>query len=163
LLPEPGEEGVALRMTKPPVISPALTLALFGPMQILVQGQPLPPLRSRQSLWLLALLTLRHPSPVEREWLAGTLWPDSEQSQAFRNLRVVLSELRSALGAESWCLESPNRHTLSLDLTGAEVDVRTFDAAHLSGERSALEQAVTLYRGPLLEGCNINSARTLVV
>jgi predicted ATPase/DNA-binding SARP family transcriptional activator/Tfp pilus assembly protein PilF len=152
-LPEPGEEGATPLMTVPAAISSALTLALFGPMQVLVQGEPLPRLRSRQSLWLLALLTLRHPRPVEREWLAGTLWPDSEQSQAFRNLRVALSELRSALGAERRRLQSPNRHTLSLDLTGAEVDVRTFDAAILSGERSALEQAVALYRGPLLEGC----------
>lgn len=141
-------------MPAPDTPAPALTLALFGPMQVLVQDQPLPHLRSRQSLWLLALLSLRHPRPVEREWLAGTLWPDSDQSQAFRNLRVVLSELRSALGAESWRLQSPSRHTLSLDLTGAEVDVRTFDAAVVSGQPSALVQAIALYRGPLLEGCH---------
>jgi predicted ATPase/DNA-binding SARP family transcriptional activator/Tfp pilus assembly protein PilF len=137
----------------PGIIPPALTLALFGPMQVRVQGRPLPHLRSRQSLWLLALLTLRHSRPVEREWLAGTLWPDSDQRRAFRNLRVVLSELRKALGAQSLRLQSPDRHTLSLDITGAEVDVHAFDTAVLSGKRAELAQAVTLYRGPLLEGC----------
>jgi predicted ATPase/DNA-binding SARP family transcriptional activator len=148
-----GEEGTVTLMTPPETIFSALTISLFGPMQVLVQGQPLPHLRSRQSLWLLALLTLRHDRPVEREWLAGTLWPDSDQSRGLRNLRIVLSELRKALGSESQRLQSPDRHTLSLDLAGAPVDVRTFDAAILSQKRSALTQAVTLYRGPLLEGC----------
>jgi predicted ATPase/DNA-binding SARP family transcriptional activator len=147
-------KGAAPLMTVPAAISPALTLALFGPMQVLVQGQPLPRLRSRKPLWLLALLTLRHPRPVEREWLAGTLWPDSEQRHAFANLRVALSELRSALGAESRRLRSSDRHTLALDLTDAEVDILRFDAAIRSGTLSALEQAVALYRGPLLEDCH---------
>src|SRR5262245_57962621 len=120
-------------MTTPDTHSPALSIALFGHMQVLVQGQPLPHMRSRKPLWLLALLILRHPRPVEREWLAGTLWPDSDQSQAFANLRVVLSELRKALGTENWRLQSPDWHTLSLDLNGSEVDVRTFDAAVQAG------------------------------
>src|SRR5262245_17663437 len=132
-------------MTAATTISPALTIALLGPMQVLVHGQPLPQMRSRKPLWVMALLVLRHPRPVEREWLAGTLWPDSEQSRAFSNLRGVLSELRSALGAEGQRLQSPNRHTLSLDLAGAEVDVRAFDTALVSGEHSAIEQAVALY------------------
>jgi DNA-binding SARP family transcriptional activator len=69
----------------------ALSLTLLGPMQVWVHGQSLPPLRSRKPLWLLALLTLRPNRPVAREWLAGTLWPDTHQSQAFANLRTVLT------------------------------------------------------------------------
>lgn len=131
-----------------------LRITLFGPMQTRAQGEPLPPLRSRKSLYLLALLTLRHNRPVEREWLAGTLWPDVDQSQSFANLRPALSALRDALGAERSRLESPNRRTLLLNLAdGAEADVADFDAAIANGELSALERAVALYRGPLLEGC----------
>ena len=131
-----------------------LRITLFGPMQALVRGKPLPPLRSRKSLYLLALLALRHNCPVEREWLAGTLWPDVDQSQSFANLRPALSALREALGEESHRLESPNRRTLMLNLTsGAEADVATFDAAIANGQLAALEQALALYRGPLLEGC----------
>jgi predicted ATPase/DNA-binding SARP family transcriptional activator len=140
-------------MTTSANVSDALTLTLFGPMQALVQGQPLPHLRSRKTLWLLALLTLRHDRPVEREWLAGTLWPDVDQSQAFANLRPIVSELRRALGSQGARLQSPDRHTLLLELAGAEADVLTFDAAMKSRKPSALEQAVALYRGPLLEGC----------
>src|SRR5262245_46843855 len=73
--------------------SDALTITLFGPMQVLTEGLPLPPLRSRKALWLLALLTLRHDRPVEREWLTGTLWPDVDQRQAFANLSPIVSEL----------------------------------------------------------------------
>jgi predicted ATPase/DNA-binding SARP family transcriptional activator/Tfp pilus assembly protein PilF len=133
-----------------------LTLTLFGPMQARVQGQLLPPMRSRKGLWLLALLTLRHDRPVEREWLAGTLWPEMDQSQSNANLRGVLSDLRRALGSQHPRLMSLGRHTLLLELATPEVDVDvlTFDAAVKSGKRANLERAVALYRGPLLEGCN---------
>ena len=130
-----------------------LTLTLFGPMQVSLQGQTLPRLRSRKTQWLLALLVLRHNRPVEREWLAGTLWPDSDQEQAFANLRPVLSDLRQVLGEESSRLLSPNRHTLQLNLTDADVDVLAFDAEMAAGSLPSLERAAVLYRGPLLEGC----------
>lgn len=130
-----------------------LTIRLFGPLFVLVEGWPLPHLRSRKAQWLLALLTLRHGRPVEREWLAGTLWPDMDQSQAFDNLRPVLSELRKALGSEGERLQSPNRHALILDLAGTDVDVLAFDAAIASKTPLALERAAALYKGPLLEGC----------
>jgi len=141
-------------MEEPP--SPGLIVTLFGPIEVWVQGNRLPPLRSRKALSLLALLTLRHGRPVEREWLAGTLWPDSDQSQCFANLRFTLSILRSALGPEAERLQAPNRRTLLLDYTGARVDLLDFDTAIARGEKGdlpALEHAVALYRGPFLEGC----------
>jgi predicted ATPase/DNA-binding SARP family transcriptional activator len=106
-------------------------------------------------LWLLALLALRspaggEPAPVEREWLLGLLWPESLGSQPLRN---CLTELRRALGEEAYRLRSPTPYTLSLDLTGACVDLLTFDTALRRGDPCALEEAVALYRGPLLEGC----------
>jgi predicted ATPase/DNA-binding SARP family transcriptional activator len=130
-----------------------LTLTLFGPMQAKMQGQPLPSMRSRKGLWLLALLTLRRDRPMERERLAGTLWPDSDRTLAFTNLRKTMSELRNSLGDQSGRLQAPDRNGLWLDLVGADVDVLQFDAAIKSGKLTDLEQAVALYSGPLLEGC----------
>ncbi|MBC7804565.1 MAG: tetratricopeptide repeat protein [Akkermansiaceae bacterium] len=130
-----------------------LTITLFGPLSVLVQGQPIPHLRSRKAQWMLALLTLRHGRPVKREWLAGTLWPDVDQTQAFAALRPALSELRKALGEEGTRLQSPSRHFLLLDLAGADVDVATFDTALARKTTDGLEKAVSLYRGQLLEGC----------
>jgi predicted ATPase/DNA-binding SARP family transcriptional activator len=135
-------------------ISTPLTITLFGPMRVLVEGHPLPRLRSRKALWLLALLALRAGRPVEREWLAGTLWPDIDQGRAATNLRVVLSELRRALGSEGGRLQSPGRHTLLLDLVGADVDLCKFDTAMVSRDQEVLKEAVALYQGPLLEGCS---------
>jgi len=141
-------------MEEPETSFAALTIRLFGPMQVLVHGQPLPALRSRKVLWLLALLTLRQNRPVEREWLAATLWPDLDQPQAYANLRPLLTELRKALGSEAERLQSPNRHTLVLELMGADVDVHTFDAAIDNQNLQELASAAALYHGPLLEGCN---------
>ncbi|BDI28535.1 hypothetical protein CCAX7_005860 [Capsulimonas corticalis] len=130
-----------------------LTLTLFGPMQILVGGQPIVRLRSRKTLWLLALLVLRGGRPVERVWLAETLWPDIDPTRSLSSLRAILSDLRAALGAEGARLRSTSGNTLSLDIAGAEIDVLAFDAAVASGKIPALERAVALYQGTLLEGC----------
>lgn len=130
-----------------------LAIRLLGPFDVRVNGGLLPRLRSRKGLWLLALLTLRHGREVERAWLAGTLWPDSPESQAYASLRQSLTDLRRALGAAAEHLSSPTPHTLLLELAGTEVDVVEFDAAITQGNPPALERAVGLYRGPLLEGC----------
>ncbi|MCW3052575.1 MAG: hypothetical protein JWN14_1745 [Chthonomonadales bacterium] len=140
-------------MSTPETASSALRITFFGPAHVQVEGAPMSSLRSRKGLWLLALLTLRHDRPVERDWLAGTLWPDMDQSQAFANLRPILSELRRALQGEGVRLQSPDRQTLLLDLMGAEADVAAFDAAVTSKRLSDLALAVALYQGPLLEGC----------
>jgi predicted ATPase/DNA-binding SARP family transcriptional activator len=131
----------------------SFSLALFGPFEVRVQGMPLPRLHSRKVTWLLALLALRQGKPVERDWLVGTLWPDSIESQALAYLRQSLTELRGALSTEAARLQSPTRHTLALDLSGATVDLLTFDTAVQQGDLLSLARAVEVYRGPLLEGC----------
>lgn len=130
-----------------------LIVRLFGPMQVLVLGRPITRLRSRKSLWLLALLALRGGRPVEREWLAETLWPDADMEQALAGLRTVLSELRQALGGANGQIQIPSRHTIKLELGGVEIDVLAFDAAISAKTLPSLERAAALYRGPLLEGC----------
>src|ERR1043166_5227397 len=95
VVPIPGSPG-AERMDPPP-----LTVRFFGPLRVMVRGEPLPRVRTRSVEWLFALLVLRHGRAVPRAWLAGTLWPDSEESQALTNLRNNLLHLRQALGSES--------------------------------------------------------------
>src|SRR4051794_39591252 len=106
-----------------------LTIRLFGPLQVSLRGEPMPRVRTRSVEWLLALLVLRLGRSVSRSWLAGTLWPDSEQTQALQNLRNALLSLRKALGSEGERIYSPTRDTLALNLEGAEVDMLRFDAA----------------------------------
>ncbi|HZT43605.1 MAG TPA: tetratricopeptide repeat protein [Chthonomonadaceae bacterium] len=137
-----------------PSICP-LVIRLFGPFDVRLHGKLLPYLRTRKGQWLLALLALRHDRPVDRDWLAGTLWPESPASQALYNLRRSLSDLRRALGSEGARLASPTARTICLSLTDARTDVSLFDAAIARGDAASLEEAVSLYRGPLLEGCTL--------
>jgi DNA-binding SARP family transcriptional activator len=130
-----------------------LSIRLFGPFEVRVSGQPLHRLRFRKSPAVLALLVLRQGGEVERDWLAGLLWPDSAPSSSLHSLRNCLTDLRSALGPEASRLRSPTSRTLALDLAGVSVDVLAFDAALARADPDSLEAAVTLYRGPLLEGC----------
>lgn len=137
--------------TADPPVPPSLQIRLLGPFSVRVQHRPLPPLRTRKHAWLLALLILRYNRPVDRLWLASTLWPDSEEAEARKNLRNTLYELRRALGDQAVRLQSPTGVTLSLDLSGVEVDLLAFDAALTKGDSPEL--MVRLYGGPLLEGC----------
>lgn len=133
-----------------------LVLRLFGPFDMRLKGAPLPALRTRKHQWLLALLALRHDRQVDRDWLAGTLWPESPASQALYNLRRCLSELRRALGAEGERLSASAARSISLTLANATVDVPAFDAAIARGDTASLEEAISLYQGPLLEGCTLD-------
>jgi predicted ATPase/DNA-binding SARP family transcriptional activator len=99
---------------------------------------------------------LRHDREVERGWLAGTLWPESDGTTALTYLRQSLTDLRHALGEASPLLLSPSPRTLRLDIgntsDGAELDLVSFARYLKRGDTGSLEQAVALYRGPLLEG-----------
>lgn len=130
-----------------------LRIELFGPMRVTVAGRPPGKMRSRKGQWLLALLTLRANREIERPWLSGTLWPESEERQALYNLRENLSELRRAMGPAADRLTSPTQHTLFFDLQEQEADVLQFDRLVACTGEESLRQSDALYRGPLLEGC----------
>lgn len=130
-----------------------LEIRLFGAFDVQINGSPLPPLRSRKGQWLLALMVLRNGREVERSWLAGTLWVDSSETQGFSSLRRSLTDLRQAMGDAATYLSSPTTHTLLLDLTNAFADIVEFDKNIKKGDRQSLEEAVSLYKGDLLEGC----------
>lgn len=133
--------------------APRLHIRLFGAFEVRVNGVPIPQLRSRKVQWLLALLVLRHDQPLDRTWLAGTLWPDSTHAQSLYNLRQSLSNLRQTLAEAGPCLQPTQVNALTMDVSGAEVDVLAFDAGIADGQIASLQRAVALYRGPLLEGC----------
>jgi predicted ATPase/DNA-binding SARP family transcriptional activator len=136
-----------------------LSIHLLGAFEVRVRGAAMRSGRTRSVDWLLALLVLRqgrgYPQGgwISRSWLAGTFWPESREAQALSNLRRNLMDLREALGPEADRLRTPNRATLGFDLTGADVDVVRFDGALAAGDEGSLQEAVALYRGPLLEGC----------
>ena len=114
----------------------------------------MPRLKTRKGLWLLALLALRHDRDVDRNWLAGTLWPDAEEATALNYLRQTLTDLRKALGpALYWLRSLTASRSLCLELEDGECDVARFDTLIAQGKPEAYEEAVELYSGALLEGC----------
>jgi predicted ATPase len=133
--------------------SSGLTIRLFGSFEAHRRGARLRRLRTRKGEGLLALLVLRAGHPVARDWLAATLWPDSAPAAALANLRSSLMDLREALGDEAKLRLRPGRSSLALDASETEVDLLAFDAAIARDDTDSLQQAIALYRGPLLESC----------
>ena len=131
-----------------------LHIRLFGGVDLTFKGLPLRPTRSRTETWLLAVLLLRTNRSVGRAWLAGVFWPESRETQALGNLRRSLSNLRQALGEESYRLVSPTPQTIAFDLADAFCDVTAFDNALARKDNASLHRAVELYRGPLLPDCD---------
>src|SRR5690349_1460435 len=130
-----------------------LDIRLLGPFDARVGSAPLPHLRTRKGQHILAILALRVGREVQREWLAANLWPDSEPEKCYYNLRRTLSDLRSAMGTASRFISSPTPHSLRLDVDDlVSVDAHRFENLVRNDDEKSLEQAVTLYRGPLLEG-----------
>jgi DNA-binding SARP family transcriptional activator len=136
-----------------------LCIQLFGALAVQVAGQPVSGLSIRKAHWVLALLVLRAGKEVQRAGLAETLWPEAavyegDLVKGLDSLRQSVAHLRKSLGPEAGRLRTPTPRTLLLNLAGAEVDVLAFDKlVQRSEDRAALEEAVLLYAGPLLDGC----------
>src|SRR5690606_37487316 len=103
-----------------------------------------------------AYLAVEADRPHTRERLAALLWPEQPEQNARQNLRWALNTLRRAIGDAD---ASPpylliSRETLQLNLASAiVVDVAQFRAGCATfDDVEALQRAVELYRGDLLDG-----------
>ena len=147
----------AVGADSPPL--PKFSIRMFGGLAISVQGEPLPICHSRAEHLLLALLTLKQiavaePVAVARESLFSALYPTNDNAaQAGQNLRSLLAALRKTLGAEAGRLPARGVRALSLDLADAYIDVAAFDALAAQNDAAQLQQALSLYCGPLLPEC----------
>ena len=119
----------------------SMQICLLGKTEVSIAGVPLA-FRGKSGLWLLGLLALRANTPVERDWLAGILWPDSAPDTGRANLRRTLTDVRRALGEAASCLEAPTPQTLLLRLEQGEADVLLFRAGN-----------VNAYGGDLMPSC----------
>ena len=132
--------------------SPSLQIRCFGPFRAEINGLLLPSLHSKKERLLLAYMTLRYDREVERNEVAGALWPDSLEEQARFNLRQTLSSLRKALGPAAVRLESPSKQALRLHISAEEADIVACDLAARRMDDASLETLASLYSSPLLEG-----------
>lgn len=128
-----------------------LTIRLFGPPSFAFDGVPWR-FGAPRCLPLLTYLALRR-EPVPRATAAAALWPDDLDEDARANLRRHLHHLRRALPPNDdggWFVDADGRVGWN-DAAPARIDVVTF----LKGiaEPALRPEAVALYEGDLLEGC----------
>lgn len=139
-------------------------MRFLGPFEVRLDGGPALAFPYDKVRALLAYLALE-PGEHPREALAQLLWPDLEAEQARANLRRCVFDLRRCLGpaGSDWIGGGPR----ALRLNGPalmQLDVARFErnptAVLISPEELAqqLEQQLTLYRGPLLNGLNLPDA-----
>ena len=132
-----------------------LEFRVLGPLEVLEGGQPLPLGGPRQRA-LLALLLLRANEVVSSDVLLDELWPTEPPLAGRAALRVRVSQLRKALGADVVVTRPPG---YMLAAAPDRLDLHRFQrlaeqAAAEPPERAAelLREALALWRGqPLAE------------
>ncbi len=142
---------------------PVLHIHLLGEFRLRATDISVTTLDQERLQALLAYLLLQRATPQSRQQLAFQLWPDSTEAQARINLRTLIHRLRQALPHADafvridaqmvqWRSDSP----CTLDVDAFEQALARVAQAGQRGDqtaaRSALQEAVDLYRGDLLPG-----------
>lgn len=116
----------------------SLHARLLGPMMVTLRGERIDIASSRRTRNVLAYLLLHRRSPVPRDVLMDTFWPDASQAAATNSLHVALSGVRRALAA-AWSgpviVRQPGGYRLAKDLA-VWVDVEEFERLCRDGRRA---------------------------
>jgi TolB-like protein/DNA-binding SARP family transcriptional activator len=131
---------------------PGFRLKLLGGFELRSASGAAIALAARKPALLLAYLALRPAQPHGREALAGLFWGDSDEVQARNSLRQALAVLRQHLRSGDGVLVTPEAETVAVVGDALTTDVAELERALKLGTREALEQAVALCDGELLEG-----------
>jgi len=134
-----------------------LSIRLLGAPEVQIAEAPLA-LNNQKARALLYYLAATG-QPHTRDHLATLLWSESLESNALHSLRSSLYHIRQALhtkGADEVLISAGERISLKLDEYAC--DVTSFRRLLAEGSESALAQAVSLYRGPLLQGFTLAEA-----
>jgi len=130
-----------------------LGLRLLGGFLLQADARPRA-LPARKAQALLAYLAVRAGRAHARETLTGLLWGDVGERQARQSLRQTMVRLRRALAGSPRALVAQG-DTVTLNPGALDVDVAAFERLVKRGTPEALESAVALYHGPLLDGVNV--------
>lgn len=143
-----GYTSVGGRMGGPGV----LRVHLFGSLRADVDGIPLPMRVPPKTAPMWAYLLLHRDRPSLRDTLAFTLWPDESEIEARTSLRRHIYQLLHALppadADRPWLLLGHDTVQWNPD-SPYWLDLAEFDRLRASDQ--ALDAAVELYRGDLLE------------
>lgn len=133
-----------------------LEIRMLGQYSIQRGGIPVE-VQSRPAQALLAYLSVNANTPIRREKLAGMFWPETSDSDARRNLRVVLHGLRRDLqddGRKGGQFIQSDRQTIALD-TSNDCWIDTLELETLQRQTKntdRLTEQLPIYAGELLPG-----------
>ncbi len=130
-----------------------LSLKLLGGFLLRADDRPRA-LPARKAQALLAYLAVRAGRAHARETLTGLLWADVGERQARQSLRQTMVRLRRVLAANPRALLAQG-DTVTLTPAALDLDVSAFERLVRRGTPEALESAVALYQGPLLDGVHV--------
>ncbi|MGH6939536.1 BTAD domain-containing putative transcriptional regulator [Hypericibacter sp.] len=130
-------------------------LTLLGGFEVrLASGTPVD-LTGQKERALLAFLSLTAGVEHSRDKLASLLWSDRSDAQARDSLKHAVTRLRQCLPPAEPPAILADRNMVRLDPSAVGTDVGAFERLASEGTTDALERAVALYRGDLLEGISI--------
>src|SRR5574339_758116 len=131
-----------------------LQIRLLGQFDVRLDGKRIV-ISSRAGQSLLAYLAMTAGTPHRREKLAGTLWPDSSEENARKNLRQELWRIRKAIPAQN--LPEADAYLIADEYTltfNRDADY-WLDVSLLENsdpDIQALTSSLSLYQGELLPG-----------
>ena len=132
----------------------SLELDLLGGFQARAAGVSVD-VPSRKERALLAVLALAPGQRHSRDKLAGLLWSDRGDKQARDSLKSAISRIKEAFGSLNPPPIVSERECVSLDREKVAVDVAVFERLIGEGTPEAIAQAITVYRGDLLDGLDV--------
>ena len=132
-------------------------LNLLGQFRLRLSGGPDIDLPSHKDRALLAILASQPGLPCSRDKLAGLLWSDRGDAQARDSLKHALMHVRQSLAQVAPEPIVADRQSITLVPKAFTVDVSKFEALLREGTPEALEQAVGIYGGDLLDGIAIRN------
>ncbi len=130
-----------------------IALRFLGGFEALTESGRAIKLPTRKTQALLAYLALSGGSAHPRDKLTALLWGDTGDRQARQSLRQALFALRKVLRAAAVSPEVlVEGEQVALASSVVSVDAVLFERRVREGTPAALEGAIDLYRGDLLEG-----------
>jgi DNA-binding SARP family transcriptional activator len=112
-------------------------------------------LERRKTRALLAMLALDPGHTMLRGKIAALLWGEQDEDAARHALRQCLLDLRQVLAKTNLPALRVEGDAIGLEPSRLVVDVARFERQVAHGTPGALQEAVTLYRGDLLEGFSV--------
>ncbi len=146
-----------------------LKLSMLGPLVVDIDGKKMANLRLKKPLYLLALLAAKS-VPVSMDTVIEEMWPDTDVKSARSNFHYTLNRLRNFLGKHNFIILKDGLCSLNWDEVWTDIHqfrelnekaAKLIDSNQISEAIELLKEAITIYRGDLLEGESLGPLLTV--